>query len=188
MNIFEEDLTDDALEFATKAHSGQFRRNGKEYIEHPKAVAAHVKRVKPLSHKIDTLQAAAYLHDTREDTEVTDAEILEQFGPEVLTLVHELTSDEKELARLGKTQYLKKKFSGISSWALVIKLADRLDNVSDLLDADPEWARKYTKQTQEILQYLEQNRMLTKTQQKLVDEIRSMIVDFVFDMNESKGA
>ncbi len=181
---YEEGLADDALEFATKAHSGQYRRNGKEYIEHPKAVAAHVKRVKPQSHKIDTLQAAAYLHDTREDTPTTDAEILQQFGPEVLTLVHELTSDEHELERLGKTAYLKKKFSGISSWALVIKLADRLDNVSDLEDANPEWARKYVQQTQEILVYLEQNRMLTKTQQRLVDEIRSMIVDFLFDIEE----
>lgn len=45
-------------------------------------------------------------------------------------------------------------------------------------------ARKYVQQTQEILVYLEQNRMLTKTQQRLVDEIRSMIVDFLFDIEE----
>jgi len=53
-----------------------------------------------------------------------------------------------------------------------------------LSTAECRLARKYVQQTQEILVYLEQNRMLTKTQQRLVDEIRSMIVDFLFDIEE----
>ena len=167
-----------AQEFATQKHAGQFRRNGLPYIEHPKAVAAHVRRVKGDSHKIKDLEDAAWLHDTIEDTGTTSSELLTQFNPNVMALVHELTSDEEELARVGKTEYLKKKFIGISSWALVIKLADRLTNLSDLMEADQTWAKKYAAQTQDILDYLLANRKLTGPQQQLVSEIQAVLEEF----------
>jgi len=178
MTILIEGVPEDALVTATRAHSGQFRRGGAPYISHPARVAQHVQRVKGDSHKADDLIAAAYLHDTLEDTDMTEKQILDQFGPNVLNLVFELTSDEEELKRLGKTAYLQKKFSGISSWALVIKLSDRLDNVSDLLDADYDWALKYAKQTQDILIYLIEHRKLTSTQKRLVGEIQEILDEF----------
>ena len=171
----QESKADDALRVATIKHAGQFRRGGAPYITHPVAVAGHVKRVKPGSHKIDDLTSAAYLHDTREDTDITDSEILEQFGANVLSLVHELTSDEEELKRLGKTEYLKRKFAGISSWALVIKLADRLTNVADLDEAEETWAIKYATQTKTILDFLKLHRQLTRPQQHLVIDIEEII-------------
>lgn len=167
-----------AQEFATQKHSGQFRRNGLPYIEHPKAVASHVRRVKGHSHKIKDLEDAAWLHDTLEDTDTTNAEILSTFNPNVMTLVHELTSDEEELKKLGKTEYLKKKFVGISSWALLIKLADRLTNLSDLMEADKAWATKYATQTQDVIDYLLANRKLTSPQQQLVREIQEILTEF----------
>ena len=127
MKNLTETMVDDAKNLATQKHAGQIRKNsGEPYITHPAAVVDIVKRTKGDSHKIDSLVAAAWTHDTLEDTDMTREDLLSQFGPEVMILVHELTSDEAELKRLGKTEYLKKKMSGISSWALVVKLADRL--------------------------------------------------------------
>jgi len=170
-----ESRVDDALAFATKKHQGQFRRGGAEYITHPKSVADTIARIKPNSHQLDDLMIAAYAHDTVEDTDATYAEILDLFGPTVMTLVHELTSNEEQLKSLGKTEYLKRKFSGISSWGLVIKLADRLSNVADLDEASEEWAIKYATQTKNILDYLKQTRKLSSTHQQLVGEIEGII-------------
>lgn len=169
----------DALEYATKKHAGVNRRGGAPYITHPETVAATVKRAKPGSHKLDDLVAAAYLHDTIEDTDATYEELLRLFGPNVTALVFELTSDEDELKRLGKTEYLKRKFAGISSWGLVIKLADRLSNIADLDEADVEWATKYAKQTKEVVEYLRDNRKLTGTQENLVAEISGIVSGYL---------
>jgi len=44
---------------------------------------------------------------------------------------------------MGKDEYLADKMAKMSSWALVIKLADRLDNVQDIATAKtPEWRKK----------------------------------------------
>jgi predicted RNA-binding protein with EMAP domain len=93
--------------------------------------------------------------------------------------VFELTFDEDELKRLGKTEYLKRKFAGISSWGLVIKLADRLSNIVDLDEADIEWATKYAKQTKEVIDYLKDNRKLSGTQEQLVAEITGIVEGYL---------
>jgi (p)ppGpp synthase/HD superfamily hydrolase len=169
---------EDALDFATQKHSGQFRRGGDSYISHPKAVADIVKQNKS-SHKLDDLISAALLHDTIEDTEATFEEIAEKFGPNVASLVWELTSDQKEIERLGKTQYLQKKVLGISSWALVIKLSDRLHNLIDLETSDSKWAKKYALQTRAIIGFLKANRKLSQTHQKLIIKIEQIIDDYL---------
>jgi len=99
---------------------------------------------------------AALLHDTVEDCEdVSLQEIAEKFGYYVAALVDELTSDEKEIKKLGKTEYLKNKMAKMSSYGLVIKLSDRLDNVKDLNTTSETFQKKYTKETLEILDHLE---------------------------------
>jgi hypothetical protein len=80
-----------------------------------------------------------------------------------------LTSDEEELKRLTKTVYLCSKMKGMSSYALVIKLCDRLHNVSDNPTA------KMLTDTSVIITYLEKNRKLTKTHKAIIDEIRKYI-------------
>lgn len=164
-------------EFATQKHSSQTRRDGTPYISHPDRVQRHVRRVKGASKRIDDIEAAAWLHDTLEDTDTTYDEIAQYYGSDVANIVRELTSDKDEIARVGKTAYLKKKMKRMSNYSLVIKLADRLDNVSDLMDANPDWARKYAQQTVDILEYLVNERDLTTTQLQLVDEISDILVD-----------
>ena len=84
----------DAIIFAAKAHEGQ-RRKGTDipYITHPFEVA----QILMEAGCDETLIIAGLLHDTLEDTEVTAAEIEEQFGPEVLALV-DSDSEDKSLS------------------------------------------------------------------------------------------
>lgn len=171
-----ENMEKQAKEFAEKAHKGQFRKfSNEEYVEHPKRVAEIVKKFKN-SHKINDLISAALLHDTVEDTGTTTKDLEKMFGGLVASLVKELTSNKEDMEKVGgKRVYLANKMVNMSSWALVIKLADRLDNVSDLKNTSPEFIKKYKKETIYILNQLEKNRKLTFTQEKIVNEIKDKL-------------
>lgn len=171
-----------AYKFAEDAHRGVKRKGGAPYFEHPDAVAKIVHDVKN-SEKIADLIAAAYLHDTVEDVEgVTVERIREIFGDLVASLVDELTSDLDKIAISGKEEYLTDKMIGMSSWALVIKLADRLHNLSDFKEImsgtnekRKKWVIKYANQTKNIMDELEWYRELSTTQKKLVNRIRKKL-------------
>jgi (p)ppGpp synthase/HD superfamily hydrolase len=164
-------MVSQAKEFATLKHSGQFRKfSGEAYVEHPKRVAQTILRYKN-SKELDKLMAAALLHDTIEDTETSLDEVKTLFGDLVASLVEELTSD-KELKVENKAEYLAQKMSGMTSWALVIKLADRLDNVSDLRHVNKSFRIKYIKETKYIISQLIMNReYLSATHLQLVNDI-----------------
>ena len=145
-------MIQEALQFATEKHKGQIRKfDKKNYVEHPKSVAKIIKENKE-SKKINELVAAAILHDTLEDTNTTEQELRNYFGELVTSLVKELATEEKEKEKLGKKEYLAKKMTDMSSWGLVIKLADRLDNVSDLNTSPKEFKKKYAEETEFILE------------------------------------
>lgn len=164
-----------ALAYATKAHKGQFRSDGSEYIKHPERVADYVKSFKK-SHNLDALISAAFLHDTIEDTDTTHEDLEKMFGGLVAGLVKELTSDKDAIEKIGKKEYLSRKMETMSSYALVVKLADRLDNVQDIATAKtPEWRQKYKKETMGILVRLEKNRKLSGTHKKIIKAIKDKL-------------
>ncbi|NPV12825.1 MAG: bifunctional (p)ppGpp synthetase/guanosine-3',5'-bis(diphosphate) 3'-pyrophosphohydrolase [Ignavibacteria bacterium] len=176
-----------AKEFATKAHKGIYRKgfddNGEKipYIIHPDSVAKIVHEVENSEH-IAHLIAAAYLHDTVEETNVTLKDIQKEFGDIVMQLVNELTSDKEKLKISGKEEYLIDKMIGMSNWALVIKLADRLHNVSDFKsimagnnEKRKKWAKEYAQQTKNIIEELEWYRDLSDTQQELIKRIKDKL-------------
>jgi hypothetical protein len=166
---------EEALQYATQAHAGQTRSGGEPYITHPMRVADHIKQYKQ-SHNLDALISAAYLHDTVEDTDTTHEALHDLFGGLVASLVKELTSDPEQIKKVGKAQYLAHKMAAMSSYALVIKLADRLDNVKDITTArTPQWRQKYKNETEHILNYIEKTRALSGTHQKLISLIRDKL-------------
>ena len=170
-----EEGAEEALQYATQAHAGQTRAGGDPYITHPMRVADHIKQYKQ-SHNLDALISAAYLHDTVEDTDTTHEALHDLFGGLVASLVKELTSDPEQIKKMGKAQYLAHKMAAMSSYALVIKLADRLDNVKDITTArTPEWRQKYKNETEHILNYIEKTRALSGTHQKLIELIRAKL-------------
>lgn len=159
-----------ALEFAAKKHFGQTRKvSGKPYITHPIQVCELVKKYKKSSKRLDDLCAAALLHDTLEDTNTTEKEITDTFNPFVSSLVQELTSNENLIKKLTKTEYLKIKMCSMSSYALVIKLCDRLSNVMD----SPKEKSKV--ETKEILDFLKTNRKLSNTHKQIISEIELFV-------------
>lgn len=141
-----------ALEFASTRHSGQIRKfNGQPYVTHPIRVAEMVGEFV----FTQEVAAAALLHDTVEDTATTLEEINQLFGPVVAKLVEELTTDKQVCRSMGKTEHLCQKVLGMSPNALLIKLADRCDNVADIgLTSDTEWSKKYHDQTREIIDHI----------------------------------
>jgi len=159
-----------AFEYASLMHKGQLRKDGTPYILHPKRVADNVKKYKNSS-RVEMLMMCAYLHDTVEDTEATFKDIRENFGGEVSSIVYEVTNDNKEKERLGKEKYLSHKMLDMSSWALVVKLCDRLDNVSDLAHAGEMFRMKYMNETLGIFNYIIDEREFTKTHLVIMKEI-----------------
>jgi len=173
-----------ALQYGREKHKGQIRRDGTPYINHPIRVANHVILAKS-SHKFDEIVIAAYLHDVIEDTNTTYEEISDLFGELVADLVLEVSSDKSEVRRLGKSLYLKDKMVTMTSWALVIKLADRLDNVSDLTYADNSFRKKYVKETIEILEFVKKYRKdLSKTHSKFILAIEIMLSSYLLEIGK----
>ncbi|HSO49453.1 MAG TPA: HD domain-containing protein, partial [Acidimicrobiia bacterium] len=76
-----------AYELARRSHEGQLRKTGDPYITHPVTVALML-----AEYGLDeqTL-AAAFLHDTVEDTSLTIADISKEFGNEVGRLIDGVT-------------------------------------------------------------------------------------------------
>lgn len=154
-----------AIRFANRSHRGQVRKGtGDPYYHHPIAVSFILVAFKNSKHLAELI-CAAILHDTLEDTGLTFDVIAREFGSLVASLVFELTNDEGEIRKVGKLAYHKKKLVGMSSYALYIKLADRLHNISD----NP--SKKMVDETLELMEYLKRNRKLTKGQRAMVQEI-----------------
>ena len=88
--MLEDPMVRAARELATAAHRGQVDKAGRDYIEHPRrvvaAVAAHA-----APERLPQAQAAAWLHDVVEDTDVTAEQLRADFPPEVVDAVEALT-------------------------------------------------------------------------------------------------
>jgi len=153
------------MKFAEEKHKDQIRKaTGDPYITHPIAVSYLVATYKR-SKKIKELIVACHGHDLLEDTDTTVEELVREFGIFVASLIYELTNDEEEIKRLGKNEYFKIKLCGISSYGLIIKLCDRLHNVSD--HPKPQ----YVSDTIELIKHLKSNRKLSGSQRDVCDEI-----------------
>jgi (p)ppGpp synthase/HD superfamily hydrolase len=162
----------EAIEFAVEKHKGQTRKgDGRPYVSHTLSVMTRAYKVKK-STNIAKIGMACVLHDTVEDCDDVEIdEIAERFGYMVASIVEELTLDKSKYETMGKTEYLKEHMTNMSSYALVIKLCDRLDNVEDMHSMNPEFIEEYTQSTREIMEHIKTSRKLTKTHKKLIRQI-----------------
>jgi len=115
---------------AELAHKGQFRLSGEPYIEHPLSVAGILA---DLRLDADTL-AAALLHDTVEDTEVTLDRVRAEFGEHVARLVNGVTKLGKIHMRSREevqAENIRKMLVAMAEdiRVVLIKLGDRLHNM-----------------------------------------------------------
>ncbi len=129
----------DALEFAKQKHSGQTRKHGTPYIEHPLSVALVLAG---WGYNGEDLLVSAVLHDVVEDCGVTIQCISDHFGEQVASTVKLLTKEKTDQeVKSGLIGYYESLTS--SRPACLIKVADRLDNVKSLSHLDEQEQAEY---------------------------------------------
>jgi GTP pyrophosphokinase len=151
-NWTEEDKTviDKAIKFAIKKHDGQFRKEGGPYVNHTILTGRNL-----ANFQMDTTTiVAGILHDTIEDTNTTEEELVNEFGKDVAFLV-------TGVSKLSKLKYhgverhvesLRKFFVAMAEdiRVVVIKLADRLHNIETLQFVKPEKQKRIALETLEL--------------------------------------
>ena len=133
-------LVEQALLFGTKAHAKQLDDAGNDYfMSHCWQVYEIVRILYPDDF---ALQAAALLHDTLEDTNVTYEFLLNKFGVDVADLVHEVTHER----RAGDKGWYFPRLHSIRG--IVLKFADRTSNLSRMEGVwNEEKMKKYLKKS-----------------------------------------
>jgi guanosine-3',5'-bis(diphosphate) 3'-pyrophosphohydrolase len=129
-----------ALRFAAEKHSDQRRKDAKSspYINHPIQVAETLWTVGGV--RDVTLLLASILHDTIEDTGTRPDEIRAEFGEEVLALVLEVT-DDKSLPKQVRKQLQVESAPHKTRHAKLLKLADKICNIHNLINSPPsDWS------------------------------------------------
>ena len=130
-----------AAEFAAFKHREQRRKGvrGSPYINHPLAVASTLATEAGVE-DVDVL-AAAILHDTIEDTDTTEAELERAFGREVASIVAEVTDEKTQSKALRKRMQIAHA-PHLSAQAKLVKLADKIVNLRDIVARPPNWDLK----------------------------------------------
>ncbi|OIO46412.1 MAG: hypothetical protein AUJ28_02635 [Parcubacteria group bacterium CG1_02_37_51] len=146
----QEELLWKAYYFAKKNHAGQKRLSGDDYLVHPLAAA----QILADMHFDATTIIAGLIHDVPEDTEATIADIKDNFGKEIATIIEGVTKLSKVKYR-GIERYaenLRKMFVTMARdiRSIVIKFSDRIHNLQTLQYQPPQKALRIAKESMEI--------------------------------------
>ena len=165
----------EAVAFAAEKHRHQRRKDAEAspYINHPIALASLLKRegVGDLA-----VLCAALLHDTIEDTNTTADELRVLFGEVITSVVLEVT-DDKNLERAERKRLQVQHAHALSDRAKLVKLADKVCNVYDMVAAPPaSWT-------------LDRKREYLQWAKEVVDGLRGAHPDLeaIFDDVHAKG-
>ena len=174
-----------AFDFAEKAHEGQKRKSGHDFIIHPVEVATHLARL-----ELDpTVIIAGLLHDVIEDTTFNSTDIENNFGNEVSNIVSsltKLTADENNLIENIDQKNMRRFLVSVAKdvRVMIIKLADRLHNVETLRYLDPEKRKKIAQETLTIHAPLAQKIGMNDLKWRLEDESFKHLMPDKFKMTK----
>ncbi|KGX39558.1 HD domain-containing protein [Burkholderia pseudomallei] len=129
-----------AIAFAADKHRNQRRKDheASPYINHPIALANVLANEAGVED--ERVLLAAVLHDTIEDTETTEQELVRLFGKEVADIVTEVT-DDKSLPKAERKRLQVEHAAHISRRAKLVKLADKICNLRDIAKSPPaDWS------------------------------------------------
>jgi (p)ppGpp synthase/HD superfamily hydrolase len=155
-----------AADFAADKHRIQRRKDesASPYINHPISVALVIAEIGGIADP--EILAAALLHDTIEDTKTTAEELEEIFGERIRRIVEEV-SDDKGLAPEERKRLQVEHAAKLSPGAVIVKIADKISNVKDLINTPPlswslerkkrylEWAESVIKNCPKVNKALE---------------------------------
>jgi GTP pyrophosphokinase len=141
----------EAYEFARTQHAEQRRRSGEEFILHPLGVT-HILADMQMD---ETTLTAALLHDVVEDTDISLDEIKRRFGPAVAEIIDGVTKlDRISFANREEAQAenFRKMFVAMARdiRVVIIKLADRLDNMKTIGHLSEDRQREKARETLDI--------------------------------------
>lgn len=149
-------LVEEARLYAANAHAAvrQLRKYTYEpYIMHPYRVAEIVATVP----HTEEMLAAAWLHDTVEDTYVSCEDIKVRFGDNIANMVSWLTDQRPTMgSRATRIEQNRLRLADAPPEVKTIKLADLLDNVSCIAQYDAQFAYTYLEEKYEALKVLKQ--------------------------------
>ena len=145
------DLLARAYRFSEKAHTGQKRASGEDYLAH----CIEVAKILADLHLDGFSLASALVHDVVEDTPVTLEEVKAEFGAEVAAIVDGVTKIGKVQFRSTTEQQVENYRKLLLSMAqdarvITIKLADRLHNMRTLEHLRTDKRRRIALETREI--------------------------------------
>lgn len=140
-----------ACDLAEKAHAGQKRHTGEDYITHPLSVACILAEMRMDPQTI----MAAILHDVIEDTPIEKSDLVKEFGQEVADLVDgvtKLTQIEFENRALAQAENFRKMMMAMAKdiRVILVKIADRLHNMRTIQSLPYEKRRRIARETLEI--------------------------------------
>lgn len=141
----------EAYHFSDEMHLGQMRHSGEAYISHPIAVAEIC-----ADWKLDAQAImAALLHDVMEDQDVKKDELIERFGAPVAALVDGLSKLEKiefQSKVEAQAENFRKMLLAMARdvRVILIKLADRLHNMSTLGVMKSDKKQRIARETMEV--------------------------------------
>jgi len=170
LNKSEQLLLDKAFQFGAQAHIKQFRKSGEPYITHPITVASILSE---LHFDINTL-CAAILHDTIEDTEITEKDISKKFNKTIAYLVQAVTKlDKLKFRNLKEAQaesFVKMLFAMADDVrVIIIKLADRLHNMRTINAMSEASRKRIARETLDVFAPIAERLGLTKIQYEMED-------------------
>ncbi len=173
-----------AANLATNAHEGQLRDSGKPYVDHPLSVAG---LLVDWGMDLDSV-LAGILHDVVEDTEIELAQIQKDFGKNIARLVDGLTKvghARSGMKHLGEykpqtTDNLAKLLIATASdiRVIIVKLADRLHNLSELQYKSPSKQQKIARESLDVFGPM--------ADQIGMGQVRTQIEDLAFSYLEPK--
>lgn len=171
-------LIEKAYKTAYDAHKDQVRKSGEPYIIHPLCVSIILADLELDKETI----TAGLLHDVVEDTIMTEAEIVKEFGSDVALLVDGVTklqqlqlsgdSEGKDADKLElQAENLRKMFLAMAKdiRVILIKLADRLHNMRTLKHMPPEKQQRIARETLDIYAPIAQRLGISKIKVELDD-------------------
>jgi len=119
-----------AIEFAARAHRGQMRKGtDTPYISHPYAVGMILQAAKCSEEVV----IAGLLHDTLEDTDTTEAQLLELFGDKVLGLVLGASEPDKSQSWENRKQHTLDYLKTAPADLRQLACADKLHNLRSIV-------------------------------------------------------
>ncbi len=159
-----------AYRYSARAHTGQKRRSGEDYVVH----CVQVARILADLQLDSTTIAAGLIHDVVEDTAITVPDVEREFGPEIAQIVDGLT-------KIGNLPFTSKEERQAETYrklllsvardarVIIIKLADRLHNMRTLDWMPDDKKRLIAQETRDIYAPLAHRFGMAKVRWELED-------------------